>query len=198
MDDSSGGPETPRRLTVPNLLSGLRLATVPIFVGLFISGHTNAAVILYGCAAWTDFFDGWIARRLGQVSDLGKLLDPLADRVFILALTVMLVIKGTLVWWVAAAIIVRDLLVLGVYPLLERRGLERIPVNLVGKMATALLLFGLTWLAVSATTVSWHRGAHSIGFGLVLVGVCLYWVATFMYGRDVLERLRSSQSDHAL
>jgi cardiolipin synthase len=183
--------------TVPNVLSALRLATVPIFVTLFIAGHTDAAVILYGCAAWTDFFDGWLARRLGQVSELGKLLDPLADRVFILALAVMLVIRGTLVWWLAAAIIVRDVLVLAVYPLIERRGLARIPVNLVGKAATALLLFGLTWLAVSATSVSWHALAHTIGFALVVVGVGLYWVATFMYGRELRELLRSSRLGQA-
>jgi cardiolipin synthase len=179
-------------LTLPNVLSGLRLGTVPIFVVLFIAGHTDAAVILYGCAAWTDFFDGWLARRLGQVSELGKFLDPLADRIFILALAVMLVVRGTLVWWLAAGIIVRDVLVLGAYPLIERRGLPRIRVNLVGKAATALLLFGLTWLAVSATGVSWRAFAHGFGFALVLLGVVLYWIATFMYGREVGERLRSS------
>jgi cardiolipin synthase (CMP-forming) len=182
-----------RILTVPNALSGLRLATVPVFVTLFIVGHTNAAVIIYGCAAWTDFFDGLIARRLGQVSELGKLLDPLADRVFILALAIMLVARGTLAWWLAAVVIARDLLVLAVYPMIERRGLERIPVNFVGKTATALLLFGLTWLAVSATTVSWHRMAHVIGFGLVVVGAGLYWVATFMYGKEVARRLAVSK-----
>jgi cardiolipin synthase (CMP-forming) len=180
-----------RWLTVPNVLSGLRLATVPVFVGLFIAGQTNLAVIIYACAAWTDFFDGFIARRLGQVSALGKLLDPLADRVFILALAVMLVVHGTLVWWLAAIIIGRDLLVLAIYPMIGRRGLGTIPVNFMGKAATATLLMGLTWLAISATTVSWHRGAHSIGFVLVVVGAGLYWVATFLYGREVVARLRT-------
>jgi cardiolipin synthase len=106
----------------------------------------------------------------------------------------MLVVRGTLVWWLAAIVIARDVLVLAAYPMIERRGLERIPVNLVGKAATALLLFGLTWLAVSATTVSWHRAAHVIGFGLVLAGACLYWVATFMYGREVMARVSTSKT----
>ncbi|MEA2509513.1 MAG: hypothetical protein QOG21_1595 [Actinomycetota bacterium] len=190
--DEPVAPSEQRWLTVPNVLSGLRLATVPVFVGLFISGHTNPAVIIYGCAAWTDFFDGLIARRLGQVSELGKFLDPLADRVFILALAVMLVVKGTLVWWLAVVVIARDLLVLSVYPLLGRRGVGKIPVNFMGKSATALLLFGLTWLAVSATSVSWHRAAHEIGFSLVLLGAALYWVATYMYGTEIAARLRAS------
>jgi cardiolipin synthase len=184
-------PSERRWLTVPNVLSAARLATVPVFVTLFISGHTNAAVILYAVAAWTDFFDGWIARRLGQVSELGKLLDPFADRVFILALTLMLVVKGTLAGWLAAIVIARDLLVLAVYPFIGRRGIGQISVNFTGKSATALLLFGLTWLAISATTVSWHRGAHALGFGCVLVGAGLYWVAAFMYGREAAARIRS-------
>jgi cardiolipin synthase len=184
-----------RWLTVPNVLSGLRLATVPVFVGLFIAGHTNAAVIIYGCAAWTDFFDGLIARRLGQVSELGKFLDPLADRVFILALALMLVVRGTLVWWLALIVIARDVLVLSVYPMVGRRGLGKIPVNFTGKSATAFLLFGLTWLAVSATSVSWHHFAHRVGFALVVVGALLYWVATYMYAKEVAARLQAAKTD---
>jgi cardiolipin synthase len=174
---------------VPNVLSALRLATVPVFVSLFIAGSTNAAVIIYACVAWTDFFDGMIARRLHQVSTLGKFLDPLADRVFILALAVMLVVHGTLTWWLAAVIIARDVLVLAVYPWLSRRGVATIPVNFMGKSATAFLLMGLTWLAISATSVSWHRAAHTIGFGLVVVGAVLYWGATYLYAREVGTRL---------
>src|ERR671918_764728 len=87
-----------RLLTIPNLLSFGRLATVPVFVWLFVSGREDAAVILYAVAAWTDFFDGFIARRTHSVTELGKLLDPLADRVFIVALALALVARGTLAW----------------------------------------------------------------------------------------------------
>src|SRR5919106_1769508 len=87
-----------RLLTIPNLLSFGRLATVPVFVWLFVSGRENAAVIVYAVAAWTDFFDGFIARRTHSVTELGKLLDPLADRVFIVALALALVARGTLAW----------------------------------------------------------------------------------------------------
>jgi cardiolipin synthase (CMP-forming) len=185
-----------RWLTVPNVLSALRLATVPVFVSLFIAGRTTAAVIIYACAAWTDFFDGIIARRLHQVSNLGKLLDPLADRVFILALAVMLVVHGTLAWWLAAVIIARDVLVLAVYSWLSRRRVATIPVNFMGKSATAFLLMGLTWLAIAATSVSWHRGAHAFGFGLVVIGAVLYWVATYLYAREVMARLHSTDDEH--
>src|SRR5918999_4865264 len=71
-------PDGGRLATIPNLLSALRLASVPVFIGLFVSGHEEAAVILYAVGAWTDFFDGYIARHTGQVTEIGKLLDPLA------------------------------------------------------------------------------------------------------------------------
>ena len=103
---------TSRILTIPNLLSLARLATVPVFVWLFVTDRTNAAVTLYAIAAWTDFFDGYLARRLNEVSELGKLLDPLADRVFIVALAVALVANDVLPLWLAIAIIARDVVIL--------------------------------------------------------------------------------------
>ncbi|HEU4481068.1 MAG TPA: CDP-alcohol phosphatidyltransferase family protein, partial [Actinomycetota bacterium] len=144
---AAGPPASERFLTVPNVLSLLRLASVPVFVWLFASGRENAAVILYAAGAWTDFFDGYIARLTGSVTELGKLLDPLADRVFIVALCIALVLRDTLPLWLALTIVVRDLIVLSLFPALERRRIERIRVNFVGKCATAALLFGLTLLA---------------------------------------------------
>ena len=73
-------PPSSRIWTVPNIISFVRLATVPVFVVLFVTGRENAAVILYALGAWSDFLDGYIARRTNSVTDLGKLLDPLADK----------------------------------------------------------------------------------------------------------------------
>src|ERR671918_1908651 len=101
-----------RLLTIPNLLSFGRLATVPVFVWLFVSDREDAAVIVYAVAAWTDFFDGYIARRTHSVTELGKLLDPLADRVFIVALALALLRRGALPSWLGGVIIVRDVAVL--------------------------------------------------------------------------------------
>ena len=186
-------PPSARVWTVPNVLSFLRLATVPVFVWLFLSGRENAGVLLYGIAAWTDFFDGYIARRTGQVTDLGKLLDPVADRVFIVALAVMLIARGTLPWWLGAAIIGRDVLVAIAFPLLERRGVERIQVNFVGKSATASLLIGLTWLAYSETTWPGRGFADEVGIGFVVWGALLYWVAAVLYSREARGKLREME-----
>ena len=199
MDEAEAGTSTARPvatattaiLTLPNLISLIRLTSVPVFVWLFVSGRVDAAVILYGVGASTDWLDGYIARRTGAISELGKLLDPLADRIFIVALVVALVARDTLPLWLAVVIVARDVIVLSAFPLLDRRRLARIPVNFIGKSATAALLFGLTWLAVSETSLGIDDVARGIGMTFTILGAILYWVAGAMYGREALERVRA-------
>jgi cardiolipin synthase (CMP-forming) len=183
-----------RLLTLPNMLSFGRLATVPVFLWLFLSGREDAAVIVYAVAAWTDFFDGYIARRTHSVTELGKLLDPLADRVFIVALALALVARRALPWWLAAIVVGRDLLVLSLFPVLERRKVQRIQVNFVGKVATAALLAGLTLLALSETSFPGAAVGDEIGIVVVSIGAALYWAAAYLYGKEALGKLRSARS----
>jgi cardiolipin synthase len=178
-----------RIATIPNLLSALRLGSVPFFVWLFVGDHENAAVALYALFAWTDFFDGFIARRTGSVSRLGQLLDPLADRVLIVALAIALVARDVLPAWLALGVIGRDVLVLALWPLLERIGMRRIQVNFTGKTATACLLFGLTWLAWGQTTFLLHRVGEDVGMPFVIAGAILYWVAGIMYAVEARKRV---------
>jgi cardiolipin synthase (CMP-forming) len=178
-----------RVVTVPNVMSAIRLASVPVFVWLFVAGFEEAAVALYAVGAWSDFFDGYIARRTGQITELGKVLDPLADRFFIVALAVALVARDVLPLGLALAIVARDVLVLVLFPLLERRGMERIPVNFVGKCATAALLFGLTFLAYSETSWAGAEHADELGMAFTIGGAVLYWIAAVMYAREAKARL---------
>ncbi len=176
-------------VTIPNLISMARLATVPLFVWLFVTGREEAAVIVYGVAAWTDFFDGFIARRTRSISELGRLLDPLADRIFIVAIALALVARGTLPWWLAAAVIGRDIVVLTAFPFLERRGIERLRVNMVGKTATWLLLLGLTLLAWSETSFPAPDLARAAGMVATSFGAVLYWIAGIIYAREAARRI---------
>lgn len=180
-----------RVLTIPNVLSLLRLASVPVFIWLFVTDREEAAVIVYAAGAWTDFFDGYIARRTGAITQLGKLLDPLADRAFIVALAIALVATDTLPLWLAAVIVIRDVLVLSLFPALDRRGIQRLPVNFVGKTATALLLFGLTLLAWSQTAWPLTGPAEAAGLVVTAAGAGLYWVAAYLYAREALGRLNA-------
>lgn len=176
--------------TVPNLISLVRLATVPFFLWLWFVGSREVAVVVYGVGASTDFLDGYIARRTGAVSELGKLLDPLADRVFIVALAVALVGGGTLPWPLAVVVIGRDVVILSLYPLVQKRGVPKIAVNFVGKSATAALFFGLTWLAVSETSFGWADIGDEVGVAFVILGAVLYWIAGAMYAREALAAAR--------
>ena len=161
-----------------------------MFVWLFVSGRETAAVIVYAAAASSDFFDGYIARRTRSVSELGKLLDPLADRIFIAAVAIALVARGALPLWLALVLVARDVIVLSAFPLLDRRGIERIPVSFIGKTATAALLFGRTALAVSETPLPGRGAMDAIGLIVTAVGTLLYWVAGALYAREALTRMR--------
>ena len=183
--------DTNRIATIPNLMSFARLLSVPVFVWLFISGRENAGWLLYAAGAWTDFFDGYIARRTNQVSELGKILDPIADRVLIVALAIALLAADVLPWWLALAIILRDVLIAVAAPLLERKGMERMSVSFTGKCATAALLTGLSLLGYSETTFPAAEFGDDIGIWFVVLGAVLYWVAGFMYAREAGRRLRA-------
>jgi cardiolipin synthase len=167
---------------------------VPVFVWLFVSDRPNLAVIVFAVAAWTDFFDGYIARRTDSVTELGKLLDPLADRVLIAALAITLVATDVLALWLAIAVVGRDVIILSLFPLLERKQIERIRVNLPGKTATASLLFGLTWLALSETDFFLAEVGEELGLAFTVVGAVLYWVAGTLYAREALEKLAAART----
>ena len=190
---AAAGPqdEASRRvLSIPNALSLLRLATVPVFIWLFVAGETNLAVAIYAAGAWTDFFDGYIARRFDQVTELGKLLDPLADRIFIVALAVALVATDALPLWLALSIVARDVLLLAAFPFVDKRGVRRIRVTFAGKTATAALLFGLTLIAYSETTFPAADKPDEVGFAFVLGGAILYWITAFQYAREAMTVMK--------
>jgi cardiolipin synthase len=171
---------------------------VPVFVWLFVTNHENVAVLLYCAAAWTDFFDGFLARKMGVVSKLGQLLDPFSDRVLIIALVVALVVRRALPWWLAAVLVARDVLLLAAWPIWEKKGVERIAVNMVGKTATAALFFGLTWLAFDETSFTWAQSGHAIGMPFVIFGAVLYWVAGGIYAQEARHKLASAPAAGSL
>jgi cardiolipin synthase (CMP-forming) len=178
-----------RVLTIPNVMSLLRLASVPVFVALFVTEREESGVVILAIGSFSDFFDGYIARRTNSVTELGRLLDPLADRVLIVALAVALVATDLLPLWLAGAVIVRDVLVLALWPVVDRRSIQRIRVNFVGKAATAALLVGLGLLAWSATTWPVAELFGDAGPLFVGIGALLYWIAGVIYAREALRNV---------
>jgi cardiolipin synthase len=130
----------------------------------------------------TDWVDGFLARRLGQVSRLGELMDPLADRLYILATLLAFTIGGVVPWVFTAFLLLRDLVLLVCVGVLKRYGYGPLPVHYVGKAATAqlLLAFPILLLATvtSGTLSTW---AHALGWGLAWWGIVFYWISAGLY-----------------
>jgi cardiolipin synthase (CMP-forming) len=175
--------------TVPNAVTLLRLLLVPVCAWLLGTGRYGSGLVLTAVVGSTDWVDGWLARRYGQVSRVGQLLDPLADRLLIASVAIALVIQGVVPWQAAVLLVARDLFLLAGWPLLKRRGIEPPEVVLLGKAATLVLLFALPILTLGATGVAVAGAAHVLGLLLLWAGVVMYYLAGAVYVRMVLERL---------
>lgn len=192
-DNSTSGPTPPASRavwTVPNLISFARLLLVPGFIWAFLTDRNWLGVALLITIGSTDWVDGYVARRFNQVSELGKLLDPVADRIAIVAVLVVFMVEGVLPLALAAVILLRDLIVAVAFPVLEKRGMERIPVNRTGKWATASIFFGLAGLAIGLAAPEPYAGGFRLAaLALLVIGAVLYWSATYLYVGEVRRRL---------
>ncbi|PZR52829.1 CDP-alcohol phosphatidyltransferase family protein [Xylanimonas oleitrophica] len=167
--------------TVPNLISMLRLALVPVFAVLIVSGHDVWALVVLAVSGFTDWLDGVLARRLDQVSRLGQLLDPAADRLFIFVTLVGLAWRGVVPLWVLAVIVARDVMLACLVPLLARYGYGPLQVNLVGKAGTFSLLYAFPLLLLAEVPGAVGAVAHVVGWAFTWWGVGLYWLAGLQY-----------------
>jgi cardiolipin synthase (CMP-forming) len=181
--------QTDRVLTVPNALSALRLIGVPVFLWLVLGPHADGwAVLLLALSAFTDYLDGYLARRLNQISRVGQLLDPAADRLYIVATLIGLGIRDIVPWWLVALLLLRDVMLLGTGPTLRRLGLTALPVHFLGKAATFNLLYAFPLLLLGAGDGSWATVARVVGWAFAIWGTALYWWAGFLYV-DQVHRL---------
>jgi cardiolipin synthase len=189
------GPLGPSRrvssaiVTVPNAVTLVRLLLMPVCAWLLATGEFGWGLVLTALVGSTDWVDGWLARRTGQVSRLGQLLDPLADRLLIVSVAIALVIQEVVPWQAAALLLLRDLVLLCGWPLLKRRGIEPPEVVLLGKAATLVLLIALPVLTLGATSLPVADAARLLGLAGLWVGVVMYYLAGAVYVRMVLERL---------
>ncbi len=132
---------TDRILTVPNILSIARLFGVPLFLWLVLVPEEDGwALVLLMVSGITDWLDGMLARTLHQASKLGQILDPVADRLYILAVVIGLALRDIIPWWLAVMLPLRDILLFSLVPFLRTRGYSALPVHFLGKAATAALL----------------------------------------------------------
>ena len=171
-----------RILTVPNALSVLRLLLIPLFLWLILVEQADmAAVVVLAVSGITDWADGLIARTTGQITRLGRLLDPLVDRVTIAATLVGLALRDLIPWWLVGLLVAREVLLLLLVPQLRRHGLIALPVHYLGKAATFALFWGFPFVLVGAGSATWEQVLGALGWAFVIWGTALYWYAALLY-----------------
>jgi cardiolipin synthase len=171
--------------TIPNAISLARLLGVPVFLWLVLGVDSKAgdwwAIGLLIAASASDWLDGKIARALNQQSRLGELLDPAADRLYIVATIVALAVRAIIPWWLVGLLAARELLMAVVLAVLRRRGWGTLQVSFVGKTATLCLLYAFPLLFLGAHVASYAETAKVAGWTFVFWGSALYWCSALLY-----------------
>jgi cardiolipin synthase len=183
-------PVSSRIVTIPNILSLLRLLLIPVFLVLLVLGHFGWALLLIAVSAITDFVDGYVARHFNQVSRLGQLLDPAVDRLFILSTLLGLGWVGVLPWWLVAVIVARDALLLILGVVLANHRFGPLPVHHLGKMGTFAILFAMPVLLAAAAFPDLAAVALPLGWAAAIWGVFLYWWAGVAYILQAARMIR--------
>jgi cardiolipin synthase len=179
--------QTDRVLTIPNILSMARLLGVPLFLWLVLwpvfDGPKNDgwAILILALSGVSDYLDGKLARKWGQISRLGQLLDPLADRLYVLSTIVGLTWREIMPWWLTAVLLGREVFIAALLPVLKRHGYGPPGVNFIGKAATFNLMYAFPLLLLTTSTGWVSDVASIIGWAFVWWGTTLYWWAGILY-----------------
>ncbi|QEN14132.1 CDP-alcohol phosphatidyltransferase family protein [Mycolicibacterium sp. ELW1] len=172
-----------RVLTIPNILSVIRLVLVPVFLYLLLATDAYGwAVAILMFSGFSDWADGKIARLVpNQSSQLGALLDPLVDRVYMVAVPVGMGFAGVVPWWLVATLVGRDLVLAATLPVVRSRGLTALPVTYIGKAATFALMSGFPLVLLGQWDATWSRVIGACGWGFLLWGVGMYLWSAVLY-----------------
>jgi cardiolipin synthase (CMP-forming) len=196
VDDERAHPDgADRILTIPNVITVVRLCLLPVFVWLLFGREDRAsAAWLLAALGTTDFLDGYIARRFNQLSDLGKVLDPVADRLLLLVGVGGIVIDGSVPTWFAIAVLVREVLVGGATLALAALGAKRIDVTWFGKAGTFGLMIAFPLFLAHHSTLGWADVADDLAWLAGIPGLILAWYAAALYVPLARRALREGRA----
>ncbi|MEE1781977.1 CDP-alcohol phosphatidyltransferase family protein [Streptomyces sp. SP17BM10] len=195
--------QTDRVLTIPNLLSMGRLVGVPLFLWLILwpvfDGPNNDgwALLILALSGVSDYLDGKLARRWGQVSRVGQLLDPLADRLYVLSTLVGLTWREILPWWVTGILLAREVFIAALLPILNRHGYGPLQVSFLGKAATFNLMYAFPLLLLGSGHSWIARPAEVVSWAFIWWGTALYWWAGILYAVQARQIVRASTKGSA-
>ncbi|KQY59222.1 CDP-diacylglycerol--glycerol-3-phosphate 3-phosphatidyltransferase [Aeromicrobium sp. Root495] len=183
-----------RIVTVPNVLSVVRVLLVPVFLWLVLGPEEDElALLVLVISGVTDYLDGKLARSLNQTSKVGAILDPVADRLFILAVVIGLGLREIIPWWLAVILPLRDVFLFSLVPFLRTRGYSSLPVHFLGKAATAGLLYAFPLLLLGDGEGTIADLADVFGWAFAVWGVGLYWWGGVLYAVQVRRLLTTTE-----
>ncbi len=183
-----------RILTIPNVVTFIRLIGVGVFWWvILVEENIVMGAWLIFLIGWTDWIDGYLARRLNQVSDLGKALDPIADRLMIVSAVVGGLIVGVVPGWIGIPLLLREVIMAVVALVLISRGGGTLPVRKLGKWATFIIYGAIPAFYLAGADV-WHDLFLLLGWVFGLIGLVLYWYVLFQYIGDARDRLSAVES----
>jgi cardiolipin synthase len=184
-----------RVLTAPNVITLVRLLCIPVFLWLLFGLHRQTlAAVLLAVLGTTDWIDGYVARRYHQVSTLGKILDPAADRILVGTAVIAVIVHGAVPLWFGLATLIREVLVSVMVLLLASLGAARINVLWVGKAGTFGLMFAYPGFLISYGTASWQEPFRVAAWVCGAVGLTLAWIAAAAYVKPARDALRAGRS----
>lgn len=189
-------PDTSAVLTLPNIITVARLCCLPVFLYLLF-GRDNRAAAGWMLAALgtTDFVDGYIARHFHQVSDLGKVLDPVADRLLFFVGVGGIVIDGSCPAWLAVVVLVREVLVTGATVGLAAAGAKRIDVTWYGKAGTFALMIAFPFFLAANSTLGWGKAfGDELAWGFAIPGLVFSYFSLALYVPLGLKALREGRA----
>jgi cardiolipin synthase len=184
-------------VTLPNVLSFLRLVGVPVFLWLILTGQDGWALVVLTASGISDYLDGKIARHYGLVSRIGQLLDPLADRLYIVSTLFGLAYRGVIPWWLVGILVARELFGTALLLVVRRYGYVGLPVHFIGKAATFNLLYAFPFLLLAQISTTLATGALAVGWAFLWWGTGLYWLAGALYTVQVRDLVRAEKAERA-
>ena len=191
-------PITDRVWTIPNILSFARLLGVPVFLWLLLGPRTgwadSAALGVLMFSGVSDYLDGKLARAWGQTSRLGQLLDPAADRLYIVATVAAFTVRGIIPLVLTLVLFARELFLAALLPVLSRHGYGPLPVHYLGKAATFNLLYAFPLLLLGSRAGALGDVTRVVGWAFTVWGTCLYWFAGVLYAVQVRRLVRADRS----
>lgn len=176
-------PSSTAIVTLPNFITIVRLACLPVFLWLLFGQEDRAAAAwLLAALGITDWIDGYLARHLGQTSELGKILDPVADRLLFFVGAGGILIDGSVPVWFAVVVLARELLVAGATLMLAAMGAKRIDVTWWGKAGTFGLMVAFPLFLASHSDLSWEGIADDLAWIAAIPGLAfsLYAAASYV------------------